>query len=278
MILTDEQKNNYQRDGYLVIENFISQTDCAALQTRAKELIEQFDPAENKIVFSPKEQLHAKHQYFLDSAEKISFFFEANVFDENGNLNKDKHLSINKIGHAMHDLDPVFNQFSRQPKLAEVVEDLGITNPLLLQSMYICKQPHIGGEVDCHQDSTFLYVKEEPVIGLWFALEDATLENGCLWAIPGGHQSKLKSRSIRNGEKVYFETYDPTPWNLEQMIPLPVSAGSLIVLHGLLPHMSYDNTSAHSRHAYSLHIISGDYPYPTDNWIQRSAHMPLKGF
>jgi phytanoyl-CoA hydroxylase len=50
--------------------------------------------------------------------------------------------------------------------------------------MYIFKQPRIGGEVTCHQDSAFLYNDPISIAGLWFALEDATTENGCLWAIP----------------------------------------------------------------------------------------------
>ena len=66
--------------------------------------------------------------------------------------------------------------------------DLGLADALVLQSMYIFKQPGIGGEVGCHQDATFLYTDPMTVTGFWFAIEDATLENGCLWAAPGGHR------------------------------------------------------------------------------------------
>src|SRR5678816_2279691 len=68
----------------------------------------------------------------------------------------------------------------------------------LVQSMYIFKQPNIGGEVTCHQDSTFLYTEPVEIAGLWFALEDATIENGCLWAIPGGQRNGIKSRWARS--------------------------------------------------------------------------------
>ena len=136
--------------------------------------------------------------------------------------------------------------------------------------MYICKQPYIGGEVTCHQDSTYLYVKDQPVMGLWFALEDATIENGCLWAIPGGHRTPLKSRLRRHGNETSFEVYDNTPWDLKKMIPLEVPQGSMIILHGLLPHMSYENKSGKSRHAYTLHVISEDDEYAKDNWLHRS--------
>lgn len=135
------------------------------------------------------------------------------------------------------------------------------------------------GEVTCHQDQTYLYTEKQPVVGFWFALEDATLENGCLWAIPGGHHIPLKARSIRRkDDRVTTEVYDNTPWPLDKMIPLAVPRGSLIVLHGLLPHMSQENVSSRSRHAYTLHVISGDDNYPEDNWLKRPSHMPLKGF
>lgn len=273
-LLSSSEIEFYNTNGYLILENFVPSHVCNLLREQAKHLINEFDPGEIKTIFSTKDQRHSKYQYFLDSGDKIRFFFEESALDEKGELKREKVLCINKIGHALHDLDPVFYSFSRSHKLAMLVNDLRISNPLFVQSMYICKQPHIGGEVTCHQDSTYLYVKEQPVTGFWFALENATLANGCLWAIPGGHRTPLKSRMFRNTS---VEHYDKTPWELNKMTPLEVKQGSLIVLHGLLPHMSKENTSAQSRHAYTLHVMSGDCEYPSDNWLQR-PNMPFSGF
>ncbi len=145
--------------------------------------------------------------------------------------------------------------------------------------MYIFKQPNIGGEVTCHQDATFLYTEPLNMIGSWFAIEDALIENGCLWALPGGHRHGLKSRWIKssNGE-MRFEIYDSNPWPEEELVPLEARKGTLILLHPLLPHGSRENRSKKSRHAYSLHVISGKSVYPKDNWLQRSTEMPLRGF
>ena len=75
--------------------------------------------------------------------------------------------------------------------------------------MYIFKQPSIGGEVTCHQDSTFLYTDPMSCVGFWFALEDATLENGCLWAEPGGHRGPLRKLFRRApGGGTEFETLE----------------------------------------------------------------------
>jgi phytanoyl-CoA hydroxylase len=75
-----------------------------------------------------------------------------------------------------------------------------------------------------------------------------------------------------------FDVFNAEPWPEDQLKPLEVSKGSLILLNGLLPHRSFENRSPRSRHAYTLHLISADADYPADNWIQRSPTMPLRGF
>ena len=279
MTFTAEQRNQYERDGFLVLSDFAPVASCDALRARAGELVHDFEPTDIVSIFSTREQNRRSDDYFLNSGDKIRFFFEEDAFHSDGTLKQSKEQSINKIGHALHDLDPVFNEFSRSLAVARLVAELGIDRPLLLQGMYIFKQPRIGGEVNCHQDSTFLYTEPQAIAGLWFALEDATIENGCLRAIPGGHKLGLKSRWLRSetgGMK--FDVFDSTPWPEEKLVPLEVTKGSLIILNGLLPHKSLANRSSKSRHAYTLHVISADCQYPETNWLQRSPELPLRGF
>ena len=271
--------NQYERDGFLVLPDFVSHAACDRLRVRAEELVRDFDPAGIVSIFSSRAQTRTSDDYFLESGDKIRFFFEEDAFNSDGTLRQSKEHSINKIGHALHDLDPVFGEFSRTTEIAQLVSDLGIANPLLLQSMYIFKQPRIGGEVTCHQDATFLYTEPLRLAGLWFALEDATIENGCLWAIPGGHQLGLKSKFLRaEGGGTRVEILDNSPWPEEQAEPLEVEKGTLIVLHPLLPHLSRENRSTKSRHAYTLHVIDAAAEYPESNWLQRAAELPPRGF
>lgn len=278
-VLSPTETKQFNDQGYFVIPNFISSDVCNLLMDRTRKLIDDFNPGEIKTIFSTKDQRHAKQLYFLESGDKIRFFFEDGAFDAQGGLKYDKFHSINKIGHALHRLDPVYHCFTHSHKIAQLSKDLNIEKPRIVQSMYICKQPYIGGEVTCHQDATYLFVKDKPVIGFWFALEDATLENGCLWAIPGGHHTPLKSRLHRDSNnQTSVEIYDDSAWPLEKMIPLEVSKGTLIVLHGHLPHMSKENISSRSRHAYTVHVFSGMHEYDKTNWLQNSDGKPFSGF
>ena len=282
--LNPQQLAAWHRDGFLVLPGFKRAGELAALRHRAHELVQAFDEQAPRSVFTTRDQARlAADRAFLDSARGIHCFFEEEALDETGRLRQAKALSINKIGHALHDLDPVFDAFSRGPELADLADDLGLREPLLVQSMVIFKQPGIGGEVRWHQDATFLHDTPVSVTGFWFALEDATRDNGCLWAEPGGHRGPLRElfeRSGGDGEpRLALRTLDATPWpDTQRAMPLEVAAGTLVCLHGLLPHYSAPNRSAQSRQAYSVHAVSAKSRWSSRNWLQFAGVPPLRGF
>lgn len=268
----------FARDGFLIVRDTATDDERASLRRRIGEIVAAFRPEELGPVFSTDDQGHARDRYFLDSAERVSCFLEAEAVDATGRLTVPIDRAINKIGHALHELDAEFRTFSRRAEIGAAARALGLAQPLLLQSMYIFKQPQIGGEVGCHQDSTFLHTEPESCIGFWFALEDADRDNGCLWAMPGGHSSALRRRFRRDGERTWMETIDVEPLPTGGFVPLEAAAGELVILHGRLPHRSGPNRTRRSRQAYTLHLIDGACRYSDDNWLQRRPGNPPTGF
>ncbi|GJM37359.1 MAG: phytanoyl-CoA dioxygenase [Acidimicrobiales bacterium] len=278
-MLTADQLAAWDRDGYLVFENAVDPATCDELREHVIAQLAAADPTVDGglTVFDTTEQGHAQQDYFLTSGDKVRWFLEDGAVVD-GQLTRPLPLAVNKLAHAMHDLDQVFDRFSRTPLMAAVAADLGIDDPKLLQSMYIFKQPSIGGEVSCHCDHTFLWTEPQSVIGYWFAIEDATIENGCLYVAPGHHRDPVRTRFRRDGDGTTMDILDTTPWPTDALVPLEATKGTMLVLHGSLPHWSAPNTSAASRHAYTLHVIDGAADYLDDNWLRRSPDMPLQGF
>ncbi len=182
------------------------------------------------------------------------------------------------MGHAMHDLDPVFDTFSRTPKLANAASSLGLTDPLIVQSMYIFKSPGVGGEVVCHQDSTYLYTNPETCIGFWCAIDDADEENGAMAFIPGAHKGPLRQLNARGADgRLSTRIIDETPFAGAPVLA-PARRGDLVIFHGRAPHMSAANRSARPRHAYTLHMVNARAHWPAENWLQRPPDLPFRGF
>jgi phytanoyl-CoA hydroxylase len=278
--LTPIQLDAWRREGYLVLPGFAGAQAVGALARRAREIVAAFEPPERAPVFSSRDRAALSQRELVASAAGVRCFFEEEALDAQGCPMVPKAQAINKIGHALHDRDPLFSAFSRDPRLAAIASDLGLVEPVLMQSMLIFKQPRIGGEVVWHQDASFLITEPPSVVGFWWALEDATRDNGCLWVAPGGHRGPLRERYVRQADgAVATERLDDTPWpSGDATTPLEVPAGTLVIFDGRLPHASAPNRSERSRLAYTLHIVEGRAAWSPLNWLQRPAADPARGF
>jgi phytanoyl-CoA hydroxylase len=154
--------------------------------------------------------------------------------------------------------------------------------------MVICKQPEIGGAVPPHQDSTFLYTDPPSAVGFWYALEDATAENGCLSFLPGSQRkAEIEKLFVRKkeGGGTEFVTNEGARFPVGRDFGIgevegeyqlgEVKAGTLVLIHGNLLHKSEKNVSRKGRIIYTFHVIEGDgAKYDERNWLQ----PPKEGF
>lgn len=297
--LTAEQLAFYKANGYLLVPNALSPTTVTALLSETNQMLASFSLDDHPMTkFSTGEKdSHVGDDYFLTSGDKVRFFFEEDAFSAAGELTKPKHRAINKIGHYIHELSPRFRKATFTPLHREIAKAIGFRDPRVLQSMIICKQPEIGGRVPPHQDSTFLYTDPPSAVGFWIALEDATIDNGCLSFAKGSHKrAAVKSRFVREeeggtgfadvtgakfpeileSEEIGMdEEEEEGKEEKEEEYELgEVKAGTLLLIHGNLLHKSERNLSGKSRFIYTFHVIEGENEYDGRNWLQ----PPKSGF
>jgi len=285
--LSETQVSFFNENGYLILREFSTASEMETLKKEMNRLIDDWDPDLDSVFSTQERDLtvdpDAEHQEnkFLRSADRIEFFLD-NTFIENGTITKPKHLALNKVGHALHSENQVFEEFTQDCRIAHVAQDLDRLIPTLTQTMYIFKQPDGGEKVPAHQDSVFLYTTpKQSCLGFWWAVDEATLENGCIWAIPGSHKNGIHyhwrrdepdSQALRFHNTDTGEISDNLPDDFSELsddyVPLPMNKGDLLLIHGAVFHASKPNYSKKERHSYQIHLIDGRTEWSPLNWMQ----------
>ncbi|KAJ7096357.1 phytanoyl-CoA dioxygenase [Mycena epipterygia] len=285
--ITSQQKEQFHRDGYLVLPGFLSAEDVATLLARSKALLQEFSLEDHPLTkFTTGDdngEGHVGDAYFLESGDKIRYFLEEDAVVD-GKLTRPKDKAVNKIGHALHELDPAFRKVTLEnDRMRALVRDLQFhRDPVALQSMVITKQPQIGKPSYASR-----YTDPPSALGFWIALEQCTANNGALSFLPGSHlTTPITKRFVRvPGGGTGFEPL-VTPEVAEQVaakskaaseayILEPCEPGDLVLIHGSVLHKSERNTSEKTRFAYTFHMIESHAEYDAKNWLQPTSAMPF---
>ncbi len=162
--------------------------------------------------------------------------------------------------HQVHYISPVMLEFVKHPGIAGVLTQLIGPDVKCMQSMLFVKPPRFQGQA-WHQDEIYIPTRDRSLCGAWIAIDDATVENGCLWVLPGSHRSGYlyPQRPHANPDEFDFapESYG---FDDSKEVPVEVEAGTVVFFNGYLLHRSRRNRSTgyrrvlvnHYMNAYSL--------------------------
>ena len=232
--LTKARLTEYQNNGFLIAENLLNSDEVKALGNRINEAVS------GNLPHLPEERFQVEREVTEGKGKTDTY---------GNSLRKISRLAFN---------DQVFEHHARNPKILDIVEAILGEDIKLYQDQLFMKPPKIGSRQKYHQDQPlgFCINPPEMMVTAWTAVDDSTLENGCLWMLKGSHKEGPK-RSVNFG--IIEEQFEAG--TLKNQIPLPMKAGSVSFHHGLIFHSSTVNNSNKARRGYATHYISGKCTY-----------------
>ena len=183
--------------------------------------------------------------------------------------------------HQPHYVSPVMENYTRHPKISGVLSQITGAhlahwsgNVKCMQSMLFIKPPGYPGQ-SWHQDENYIPTRDRSLIGAWIAIDDAYVENGCMWVIPGSQRPGYLYPTRRHGNPDEFDTHDDmaTGFDESPQIPVEVKAGSVVFFNGYLLHQSLRNRTHDSyRRVLVNHYLSSESLLP---WVKMPDEQPV---
>jgi phytanoyl-CoA hydroxylase len=166
--------------------------------------------------------------------------------------------------HMPHKISAVLAGALAQPRIVEVLTKVIGPNVKAMQSMLFMKSEGKPGQA-WHQDEFFIPTRDRSLTAAWIALDDATIENGCLWVLPGSHKRGVIYPDRDQDDPRFdcsIEAYD-FPYRDEDAVPVEVPAGAAVIFNGYLLHRSLQNSGKHGfRRALANHYMSAESLLP----------------
>ncbi len=230
--------DSYVENGYLIVEDALSAAALAELETDLVKL--------------------ARGGYPSRSLKPVS----ADLPDRQA---LERILCI----HMPHFVSPVVRRYTTHPVLAEVLgqvvgahlrDGLWDGGVKCMQSMFFAKPPGKPGQA-WHQDECFIPTRDRSLCGAWIAIDDATVDNGCLWVVPGSHRAGVLYPFREHDNSEEFDV-SPESYGFDDSdeVPVELKAGSVVFFNGYLLHRSKRNVSDRYRRALVNHYMSTQSP------------------
>ncbi len=231
--LTPEQIDFYWTNGYLAVENLIPADRVAAMRDKIEWLCENWQSDEARAVGAQQEVASGN-----TGASTVA----------------QTARTVRKFDNLTRHID-LFGDHSRCDEILDVLEDLIATPIVLHTDQALLKPPHVGSAKPPHQDGAYFITEPaDALITCWCALDNATIDNGCMHYIPGSHKLGLQDHTVIENTPHKI----PPEFRAEAAVAAPVPAGSCIFHHGLTLHMSTPYRTDTWRRTMICHYLCGD--------------------
>ena len=251
--LSAEHVDAYGRDGFLAFNDFLDNDAVGELQDAMTELVRKlYLSAKTGALPVERGNWDGMRNYsglkIEDAESKLSLLMEPEIgFDPRVARFEDVDNSYRKISYPTRGSE-AFKNFSEDSKLVRMLEALLGPQPILYGDMALCKPPRIGSEKPWHQDGAyFTYEPFAAGVDVWLALDDAAVENGCMFVLPGAHKLGPKKHVHLSDCTVAEGRYD-----YSQAVPVELRTGGILFFSTLLPHYTPPNRSELRRRAVQL--------------------------
>jgi len=246
MTLSQDQLDSYHRDGFLVVDNLLPDEDVKALGVRLREYTHG-DRRSDKVTLQAEPRVsrgELKVAHPGDGIRKVAGLVES---------------------------DDLFLALGLHANIVSIIEQILGPDLKMFRNHLLLKPPQVGSQKGMHQDSPYWPIEPMDLCSCWFALDDATEENGCLGVIPGWHKKgALPHVSVTDDFVVEDGQFD-----FDDMVMAPVQAGGGVFFHSLLPHHTAPNSSSAWRRAIALSYMSAGAHYSGDG--EGPEYFPVRG-
>lgn len=250
-ILTKEEKQRFKIDGFIVKQDLLPVDAVEAVKAAMSELVCQYGPDRERAELIPgkSDGSITSGTLFRKRGERFFFQLESGQepqLDDPAALE----LQVRKFMAFEKEAEVFRHMLRPESPIPQIVGELIEDQPQLFQSLALIKPPKIGATKPWHQDNAYFSVTPlESVVGVWIAIDEATVKNGCMHMLRGQHKQGPLMHEHKRDCEINVRRLD-----LSTLVPVPLKPGGALFFSGMVPHETPPNRSDHRRRALQFHF------------------------